>query len=183
MGVAVAALPPATNIPFPNAMALHRVSIDSEPGTSLQLIPSYENMSEFVVSPPATQTPLPTPDAAVSAALLCVWSAGAYAMVRTLVIIVVALVIAVHRIPFCENARQLVPVPPATQMRPFGEIAVLVCPYLTHNTVPDDPNASLAPMACDHVFPSIVYVIGDTELVLAAALAPPAMAMACCGGC
>jgi hypothetical protein len=132
MGVAVAALPPATNIPFPNATALHRVSIDSELGTSLQLIPSYENMSEFVVSPPATQTPLPTPDAAVMAALLAplvllrIWSAGAYAMVRTLVIIVVALVIAVHRIPFCENARQLVPVPPATQMRPFGEIAVLV---------------------------------------------------------
>jgi hypothetical protein len=185
----VPALPPATNTPFPNAMALHLVRIANDPGTSLQLIPSYENTSEFVVSPPATQTPFPTPDAAVSAALLVlgVCSAmGAYAMVRTLVIIVLALAIAVHRIPFWENARQLMPleaVPPATQMRPFGDIAVLVCPYLTARTVPDDPKTSFAPMACDHVFPSMVYVMGDTLVVLAAALAPPATAIACCCGC
>ena len=69
--------------------------------------------------------------------------------------------------------------PPATQMRPLGDIAVLVCPYFTTFTAPAVPNASLAPMACDHVFPSMVYVIGETDVVLAAALAPPATTMAC----
>ena len=106
-------------------------------------------------------------------------------MVRTLVIIVLAFAIAVHRIPFWENARQLV-LPlcaPATQIRPFGDIAVLVCPYLTQSTVPPAPKISFAPMPCDHVFPSIVYVMGDTLVVLAAALPPPATAIACCGGC
>ena len=147
-----------------------------------------------MVSPPATQTPFPTPDAAVSAALLMapvlalvlsICSAGAYAMVLTFVIIVFALAIAVHRIPFCENARQLLlPVnAPATQIRPFGEIAVLVCPYLTQTTVADAPNTSFAPMACDHVFPSMVYVMGDALVVVADAPLPPATAIACWGGC
>ena len=100
--VPVAAAPPTTNNPFANVQALHRVRTVSEFGTSLQLMPSYENMSEFVVSPPATHTPFPTPDVAVVMALedkeSC--SVGAYAMVRTFPINVVPLAMAVHRIPF-----------------------------------------------------------------------------------
>jgi hypothetical protein len=98
----VAATPPATKSPLPNAMALQRERAVSELGTSLQLIPSYENMREFVVSPPATQTPFPTPDPAVSEALEDKESSseGAYAIVRTFVIIGVAPVMAVQRIPF-----------------------------------------------------------------------------------
>ena len=71
-------------------------------------------------------------------------------------------------------------VPPATQMRPLGDIAVLVCPYFNAKTIPMEPNASLAPMACDHIFPSMVYVIGDTVVDdPVVPPTPPATTMAC----
>ena len=106
---------------------------------------------------------------------------GAYVIARIVEIIVVAPVIAVHRTPFWEKA---ILFPPATQMRPFGEIAVLVCPYLIARTVPLVPKISLAPIPCDHVFPSMVYVMGDTVVVEPDVPPnPPATAMACCGGC
>ena len=53
-------------------------------------------MSEFVVSPPATQTPLPTP---LAVAVACSTGA-AYAIARTFNISVVAFVMGVQRIPF-----------------------------------------------------------------------------------
>ena len=80
-------------------MALHLDNMVRELGTSLQLMPSYENTREFEISPPATQTPLPTPDVAVMAAP-ATWSAGAYAIARTFIIIVVPFATGVHRIPF-----------------------------------------------------------------------------------
>ena len=103
----VPARPPATNTPVPvpvapYAMALHRFRIVREFGTSLQLIPSYEKMSEFVVSPPATQTPLPTPLAVVPVLVVVVAGStgAAYAIARTFNISVVAFVMGVQRIPF-----------------------------------------------------------------------------------
>ena len=66
-------------------------------------------MSEFVVSPPATQTPLPTPLAVVLAVVLVVLvpvpvvacsTGAAYAIARTFNISVVAFVMGVQRIPF-----------------------------------------------------------------------------------
>ena len=140
--------------------------------------------------PPATQTPFPTPDVATvlfAPFNLSVGGGGAYAIVRTLPINVFELVTAVHRIPFCENARRLeVPVSPdapTIQIRLFGEIAVLVCPCFTQTTVPVVPKISFRPIPCDHVFPSMVYVTGEAVPTPAAPPIPPATAMASCGCC
>ena len=137
--------------------ALHLLSIVVEFGTSLHDTPSYENTSELFPKPPATHKPLPMPLLLVVDAPLA--SDGAYAIDLTSFIRDFEPTMPVQRIPFCDIAREYCasPVPPATQSRPFGEIAVVVCPYSAQLTTPvETVNISFAPIPGFHVIPSIV---------------------------